>query len=48
MPLKILVVADPMIRKAGLPDWEARLQSKRESSFDELNGAFQRDFDSPE
>lgn len=44
MPLKILVVTDPMIRKARLPDRKARLQSKRKPSLDELNGALQRDF----
>jgi len=44
MLLKIALVADSVIRKAGLPDRKARLQSKREPSFDELDRSLQRYF----
>jgi hypothetical protein len=44
MLLKIPVIADPMIRKASLPDRQTRLQSKRESSLDELHRPLQRYF----
>jgi hypothetical protein len=44
MAIKILVVTDPMIGKARLPDRKARLQSKRKSPLDELNGALKGDF----
>ncbi len=42
MLLKIPGVADPMIRKASLPNRQTRLQPKRKPSLDELNSPLQR------
>src|ERR1017187_3949736 len=42
MPHKILIVPNSMIRKPRLPDRQTRLQSKRESSLDELDRPLQR------
>src|SRR5579862_6039687 len=43
MLLVIRPISDPMIREARLPDVAALVETVRESSLDELHGAFQGD-----